>query len=110
MMIGVANDYFVRVAEIIVDVKYLQDYKKLLKEGVEASMKLEDGVILLYPVVDRQRPNYFYVLEIYANKKAYQQHIKTDHFLKYKRETEHMVLKLELIDVNPLVFVKSFKR
>lgn len=104
MMMALANDFFVRVAEIEVDPRYLKDYKILLKEGVEDSMRLEDGVILLYPVFSKQKPNQLYVLEIYVDQEAYQKHIKTKHFLKYKKETEKMVLKLELIDTDPLIY------
>lgn len=40
---------------------------------------------------------------IYADRAAYEQHIKSSQFLKYKTSTEHMVKSLELIDAIPLV-------
>ena len=103
MVIATSSEYFVRIAEITVDPKYLQEYKVLLSEGVRDSMRLEKGVILLYPVFNQQKPNYLYVLEIYANKRAYQNHLKTKHFLRYKEKTQHMVLELKLVDVDPIV-------
>lgn len=41
--------------------------------------------------------------EIYADSAAYQSHIQTPHFKKYKEGTAAMVRSLKLIDVNPLV-------
>lgn len=42
-------------------------------------------------------------LEIYANQEAYQSHIKTPHFLKYKEGTIEMVQELEIVDTTPLI-------
>ncbi len=42
------------------------------------------------------------ILEIYASEEAYQQHLKTDHFLKYKKGTLHMVKDLKLPTMKPL--------
>jgi len=38
------------------------------------------------------------IIEVYANLKAYQSHILTPHFKKYKDTVKDMVLSLELID------------
>ena len=53
------------------------------------------------------------ILEIYASEEAYQQHLKTDHFLRYKQGTLHMVKTLKLQDLIPLApeaMTKIFKR
>ena len=42
------------------------------------------------------------ILEIYASESAYQQHLKTDHFKKYKQGTMHMVKSLRLPSMSPL--------
>ena len=42
------------------------------------------------------------ILEIYASEDAYQQHLKTDHFQKYKQGTLHMVKDLKLPTMKPL--------
>ena len=39
------------------------------------------------------------ILEIYASQEAYQRHIATDHFLRYKQGTMHMVKSLKLSDM-----------
>lgn len=42
------------------------------------------------------------ILEIYASQEAYQHHIQTAHFQKYKQGTLHMVKSLKLQDLSPL--------
>lgn len=93
----------VRLSRIVVDPTQLARYKALLKEGVEAAMKRELGVLTLYAAFEKKRPNHLTILEIYATEAAYQAHIKTPHFLKYKQGTLAMVQELELIDTDPLV-------
>jgi quinol monooxygenase YgiN len=93
----------VRLARLVIDPARLEAYKDALKEEVEASVRLEPGVLTLYAVSEKQRPTHFTILEIYANQSAYEAHIKSPHFLKYKTGTEGMVTSLELIDTIPLV-------
>jgi len=93
----------VRLARIVVDSTQLASYKVLLKEGVEAAMRTEPGVLSLYAVFEKKRPNHLTILEVYASEAAYQAHLKTPHFLKYKKGTQAMVQELELIDTDPLI-------
>lgn len=98
-----ANENFVRLSLIAVDPARLEEYKAYLKEGVTASMSREPGVLVLYPTTRKDAPNVFTILEIYANRAAYESHIKSAHFQKYKQGTLDMVQSLELVDVDPLV-------
>ena len=66
-------------------------------------MSLEPGVLTLYAVAEKNNPNKVTILEIYADKDAYEKHLKTPHFKKYKQGTLSMVKNLELIDVKPLI-------
>ena len=91
-----------RLAVIEVDSTYLEEYKTILKEGVEQALKKEPGVLTIYPMAEILRPTHFTILEVYASKAAYEAHLKTPHFLKYKNGTMHMVKSLQLITVNPL--------
>lgn len=93
----------VRLSRIVVDSTQLAGYKALLKEEIEASIRKEPGVLTLYAVFERKRPNHLTILEMYADEAAYQAHIKTPHFLKYKQGTLAMVKALELIDTDPLI-------
>ena len=93
----------VRLARLVIDSSRLEAYRAALAEGVKASMTLEPGVLTLYAVAEKNQPNHFTILEIYADSAAYQDHVKSPHFLKYKATTEGMVQSLELIDAVPLV-------
>ena len=93
----------VRLSRIVVDSTQLASYKALLKEEIEASIQKELGVLTLYAVFERQRPNHLTILEMYADEAAYQAHVKTPHFLKYKQGTLAMVKAMALIDTDPLI-------
>jgi quinol monooxygenase YgiN len=92
-----------RLAKLEIDSTQLEAYKTFLKVEIETSMKLEKGVLTLYAVFEQKRPNALTILEIYANKEAYLSHLQTPHFKKYKEATKHMVIRLELIDTDPLL-------
>jgi len=98
-----AENNKVRLSLITVDPERLDQYNAFLKEEIEASMKLEPGVLTLYAVAEKENPHKMVILEIYADEEAYQKHIKTPHFLKYKEGTLDMVQSLELIDTTPLI-------
>ncbi len=93
----------VRLAKLVIDEVQLDQYNAFLKEEIETSFRVEPGVLTLYAVAEKERPNYITILEIYASEAAYQKHIQTPHFLKYKNGTKDMVKSLELIEVNPLI-------
>jgi quinol monooxygenase YgiN len=90
----------IRLAKIEVDPAKLKDYNAALKEQMQTAVRLEPGVLTYYAVADKKEPSLITILEIYADSAAYQKHIATPHFKKYKTTVENMVRKLELIDVN----------
>ena len=93
----------VRLSKITVDADRLDEYNAYLKEEIEASMRLEPGVLTLYAVAEKDAPNRITILEIYANRTAYESHLKTPHFQKYKQGTIEMVEDLVLTDTQPLI-------
>ncbi|MEI1252149.1 putative quinol monooxygenase [Rhizobium aouanii] len=93
----------VRMAELEIDPDTLESYRALLKEEIEASVALEDGVLSLSAVSIRDNSNRIRILEVYADQEAYEAHLRTPHFLKYKNQTAHMVTSLTLIEVEPIV-------
>lgn len=98
-----AEDKKVRLSLITIDPERLDEYNAFLKEEIETSMRVEPGVLVLYAVSEKANPNKVTILEIYADEEAYQKHIKTPHFIKYKEGTLDMVQSLELIDATPLI-------
>ncbi len=92
----------VRIAEIEVYPQYLKEYLTFANEVDRLSIEREPGVICLYPMQSADDSTKIRILEIYASEEAYQQHLKTDHFLKYKQGTLHMVKDLKLPTMKPL--------
>ncbi|XAZ24161.1 antibiotic biosynthesis monooxygenase [Sinorhizobium sp. B11] len=92
----------VRMAELEIDPDTIETYRALLIEEIEASVALEDGVLSLNAVSIKDHPNIIRILEVYADRDAYEAHLQTPHFLKYKKETSGMVTSLTLIDVDPI--------
>ena len=97
------GERIVRLAEIEVEPAMLDDYMTFAKEVGETSMRVEPGVLTLFSMQSKEDPCKIYILEIYADRDAYQSHIQTAHFKKYKEGTAQMVKSLKLIDSNPLV-------
>lgn len=93
----------VRLSKITVDPDRLDDYNAFLKEEIKASMRLEPGVLALYATAEKETPHKVTILEIYADREAYEKHLETPHFQKYKQGTLKMVKKLELVDTTPLI-------
>jgi len=103
----------IRISEIGIKPEYLDEYLSILEEESKASVELEPGVISIYPMYEKENPTQIRILEIYADKKAYESHLETPHFKHYKTTTLKMVNSLELIDMNaidggtmPIIFKK----
>ena len=103
------GERIVRLAEIVVDPKRLDDYLAFAKEVGTVSMATEPGVIGLFSMQDKENPSKNYILEVYADRLAYEAHIRTAHFRKYKEGTADMVQSLRLIDTAPLLSAKLDK-
>ncbi|MBR6249298.1 MAG: antibiotic biosynthesis monooxygenase [Muribaculaceae bacterium] len=102
----------VRIAEIEVYPEYLKEYLEYANEVDRLSVEREPGVICLFPMQSAEAPTQIRILEIYASQDAYQQHLATDHFQKYKQGTLHMVKSLSLPTMQPLdaAMMKQFFR
>lgn len=103
--VAVAQEHepMVRLSRLVIDASQLAAYKAALTDEIQASITLEPGVKTLYAVSEKDHPERFTILEIYADRAAYQAHVRSPHFLKYKAGTERMVKSLELIDTVPLI-------
>ena len=97
-----ATNMIVRIAEIEVFPQYLEEYLAFANEVDRLSIEREPGVICLFPMQSAEDSTKIRILEIYASEEAYQQHLKTDHFQKYKQGTLQMVKDLKLPTMKPL--------
>lgn len=93
----------VRIAELEIDPAHLEAYKNALREEIEASIRLEPGVLTLYAVSLKEQPNQLRLFETYASPAAYQTHLRSAHFKKYKSGTAGMVKSLRLIEAEPVL-------
>lgn len=97
-----ADDGIVRLSKIEVYPEHLEEYMKYATEVGEISLRTEPGVLTMYAVGEKENPCRVTILETYANKEAYEKHIASEHFQKYKQGTLHMVKSLVLSDQTPL--------
>ena len=107
------NNMMIRLSEIEVDSNYLKEYNAILQAESRASVQLEAGVISIYPMYQKENPTQIRILEIYANREAYEAHLKTPHFQEYKTTTLKMVKSLKLVDmesIDPQTMVELFRK
>lgn len=97
-----AADGIVRLSKIKVVPEYLEAYMKYVAEVGEVSLRTEPGVLTMYALSEKENPCMITILETYASKEAYESHIASEHFQKYKQGTLHMVKALKLSDQTPL--------
>src|SRR5450830_714925 len=53
------SQMMIRISEIAVHGQHLEQYKAILKEEAEASVRLEPGVIAIFPLVQRESDTEF---------------------------------------------------
>lgn len=107
------KDMMIRISEIEIDLTYLKEYNAILQEESRASVQLETGVIAIYPLYQKENPTQFRILEIYENREAYESHLKTPHFQKYKISTLKMVKSLKLVEmenIDPQTMAAIFRK
>lgn len=97
-----ALDGIVRLSKIEVYPEHLEAYMHYASEVGEVSLRTEPGVLTMYAVSEKESPCKITILETYASQAAYESHIASEHFQKYKQGTQHMVKTLTLSDQTPL--------
>jgi len=95
-------DGIVRLSKIEVYPEHLEEYMKYAAEVGEVSLRTEPGVLTMYAMSEKDNPCRVTILETYANREAYEKHIASPHFRKYKEGTLHMVKSLTLSDQTPV--------
>ena len=98
-----AQGRYVRIAELEIDPAQLDRFHAAIKEGIEAAVRLEPDVLVLYAVAEKEHPTRIRVFEVYTDAKAYETHLQTPHFRKFRDTTEKMVTSRRLLDAVPIV-------
>jgi quinol monooxygenase YgiN len=93
----------VRIAELEIDAGQVAAYRDALKEEIATSIRVEPGVLTLYAVSVKDQPNQIRIFETYKDQAAYEAHLRTPHFKKYKAQTQGMVKSLKLIETEPIL-------
>ncbi len=104
-----SQERIVRIAELEIYPDQVAPYKAALKEEIETSIRVEPGVLTLYAVSVKGHPNQVRMFESYSNQAAYQSHMQTAHFRKYKVQTQNMVKSLTLIETDPILLGSKSK-
>lgn len=104
---SLSNNRMYRTAIIKVDPNKLEQYKSALLEQMNTAIKLEPGVLSYTVVADKKDLSSITIMEVYMNLEAYQAHILTPHFKKYKETVKDMVLSLTLIDTELIASVQK---
>lgn len=95
-------DGIVRLSRVEVYPEYLDEYIKYATEVGETSLQTEPGVLTMYAMSEKDNPCIITILETYSSQAAYESHIASDHFKKYKEGTAKMVKDLQMIDQTPI--------
>lgn len=93
----------VRLANLEIVPDHLRSYLAALREEIDTSIRVEPGVLTLYAVAVKGHPEMIRIFEIYATPAAYESHIQSAHFKKYKNYTQKMVASLTLLETEPIV-------
>lgn len=93
---------YVRLAELEIDPAQLESFNVAIKEGIETAVRVEPEVLALYAVAEKDNPTHIRVFEMYTDAKAYESHLQTLHFQKFRATTEKMVKSRNLLDAVPI--------
>jgi quinol monooxygenase YgiN len=93
---------FVRVADIEVDPAQREAFISAVREEMEESVRVEPGVLALYAVAEKDAPSRLRFFEIYADEAAYDAHLASPHFRKYRTTTEPMITSRVLTETEPV--------
>jgi quinol monooxygenase YgiN len=98
-----ARQPYVRLAELEIDPAQMEGFNAAIREEVKTSVRVEPDVLALYAVAEKDHPNRVRVFEMYTDEAAYQKHLQTPHFRKFRDATDKMVKSRKLLDGLPIV-------
>jgi quinol monooxygenase YgiN len=92
----------IRIAELEINPVQLDAYKAAVKAEMEASVRVEPGVLAIYAVAEKDSPTKLRFFEVYADEAAYNSHRESAHFKKYVETTKNMIKSRKLIETVPI--------
>ncbi len=100
---------YIRLADLEIDFAQLEGFNSAMKEGIETAVRVEQGVLALYAVSEEDNPTHVQVFEMYTDERAYQTHLETEHFQKFRATTENMVRSRRLLSAVPIILAGKAK-
>lgn len=94
---------YVRWAVLEIDPTQLDRFSVLAEENLRETRHTEPGVLAFYSAGEKDHPNRIRVLEIYADTNAYQAHLQSPHFQKFRTDTSQMVINRQLFEALPVI-------
>jgi quinol monooxygenase YgiN len=94
---------YVRLAELEIDPTQIESFNAAIREEIEAAVRVEPGVLVLYAVSVRDNPTHVRVFEVYTDEEAYRAHREAPHFKKFLETTNDMVKSRKLIEADPII-------
>ena len=99
-----AQTPIVRIFELVIAPEHLDEFNRLGKHNIVNSINLEQGVLGMYVLADKEMSNKLYVVEAYADDNAYQAHRQVPHFQTWFNGSKDMIISRKMIDTVPIVF------
>jgi len=93
---------YVRWSEMEIDPTWLDRFQRLTEENVRETRRTEPGVLAFYAAGEKDHPNHIRVLEVYADTNAYQAHLQSPHFQRFRDGSGHMVRQRQLFEALPV--------
>lgn len=93
---------YVRWSELEIDPAWMGSFEPLAAENVRETRRTEPGVLAFYSAGEKDHPNQIRVLEIYADTMAYQAHLQSPHFQKFRAGSGQMVKRRQLLEALPI--------
>jgi quinol monooxygenase YgiN len=90
----------IRIAELEIDPAQMEAYTASVKQEMDASIRLEPGVLAIYAVSIKGKPNHLRFFEMYADEAAYLAHREAPHFKKYVATTQNMITDRKLFETD----------
>lgn len=79
------------LVEMVVKPGHLEPFLVLIKANAQASLTTEPGCRQFDVCQDVAEPSKVLLYEVYDSEQAFSDHLATDHFLRFDRETAHML-------------------
>lgn len=99
-----SSQAYVRWSELEIDPAQLDSFKILAEENVRETRRTESGVLAFFWAGEKDHPNRIRVFEVYSDANAYQTHLQSSHFQKFRAGTGQVVTNRQLFEAVPVTF------